>query len=92
MVYISRIRIICDITLFVGLFVFPFWLFATVAVVGLVLVPFYVEFLVAFTMLELLYGAGAKSQHAIYIAVIVVASFIFTQALRTFIRKRAVSF
>ena len=92
MLRISRLRAIFDLILFVGLFIFPFWLFAAIAILGLVIVPYFFEFLIAFASLELLYRGAVMTHYAIYLALGAVALFIIVQALRIFIRERAMRF
>ena len=84
-------RMALDIVLFVGLFIFPFWLFAGVALLGLVLISYYFEFFIALVLLELLYRGG-HSHIEIYLILSAALLFIGTQALRAFIRDRAPNF
>ncbi len=92
MIRVSRLRTIFDIALFVGLFIFPFWLFASIAILGLIIVPYFFEFLIAFASLELLYRGATMTHHAIYLALGAVVLFIVMQAVRIFIRERAMRF
>ncbi len=92
MIRVSLLRTVLDLTLFVGLFLFPFWLFASIAILGLVIIPYFFEFLIAFASLELLYRAATISDYALALAVGAVALFIIIQALRIFIRERAMRF
>ncbi len=92
MIRVSLLRTVIDLALFVGLFIFPFWLFASMAILGLVIVPYFFEFLVALASLELLYRGAVVTHYAIYLALGAVAFFIIMQALRIFIRERAIRF
>ena len=92
MIRVSLLRTTFDLALFVGLFIFPFWLFASVAILGLIIVPYFFEFLVAFASLELLYGGAIVTHYSIYLTLGVVIFFIVVQALRIFIRERATRF
>ena len=92
MIRISVLRTVFDLTLFVGLFIFPFWLFVSVAIVGLIIIPYYFEFLIAFASLELLYRGDVITHYGLYLALGAVALFIIMQALRIFIRERAMRF
>ena len=92
MIRVSLLRTVFDLTLFVGLFIFPFWLFASLAISGLIIIPYFFEFLVAFASLELLYRGAVITHHGLYLALGAVALFIIMQALRMFIRERAMRF
>ena len=92
MIRISLLRTTFDLALFVGLFIFPFWLFASIAFIGLVFVPYFFEFLIAFASLELLYRGATVTHYSIYLALSAIALFILMQALRIFIRERRMRF
>lgn len=92
MIRVSLLRTTFDLALFVGLFIFPFWLFASVAILGLIIVPYFFEFLIAFASLELLYRGTIVTHYSIYLTLGVVIFFIIVQALRIFIRERAMRF
>ncbi len=92
MIRVSLLRTVLDLSLFVGLFIFPFWLFASIAILGLVIIPYFFEFLIAFASLELLYRGALMTHHALYLALGALVLFIVMQALRMFIRERAMRF
>lgn len=92
MIRVSLLRTLFDLTLFVGLYFFPFWIFASIALLGLIIIPYFFEFLIAFASLELLYRGAALTHDAIFLALGAVALFIIMQALRVFIRERAMRF
>lgn len=89
MLRVSRLRTIFDLALFVGLFFFPFWLFASIAILGLIIIPYFFEFLIAFASLELLYRGATMTHYSMYLALGAVALFFIMQVLRIFIRERA---
>ncbi len=88
-------RIIFDVILFVLLFVSPYWLTGAFAFLGLITIPFYVEFIMVFFCIESLYRgsiplfANIVTTTPAWSSTLFWATLVFVSAefLRTLIRK-----
>ncbi len=88
-------RIIFDAVLFALIFMCPYWLTAFIAFLGLIFIPFYIEFIVALFCVESLYRGSAP----LFVGVMTTTSpwsslllwgmsiFVFVEVLRTLIRE-----
>ncbi len=83
-----------NVTLFISLFVAPFWFSFLFLVLGLFMIPYYVESIIAFFALELLYHGTMPAQETLffYAPVIIVALFFAVQGLRLLAREHIFRF
>ena len=84
------VRIALGISLVVSFFFCSYWITFALALIGLVLVPYYWEFLIASVLVESLYGSGASFHQFFraHVPLFALCVFVFAEFLRTRIRER----
>jgi hypothetical protein len=81
------LRIIIDLALLTGAFLFPYWLVIITAMFVAVFVPYYVEFIVLVVIEEALYHASSSGAGLLF-PLGLIAAFILLEAGRTITRDR----
>jgi hypothetical protein len=78
------LRPVCNVALFIAVFVAPFWVSLCLLTLGLLIIPYYVESIIALFCFELLYHGSTEIHETLrlFTPVIVVAFFFAVQGLR----------
>ena len=84
-----RLRIILGTILFFGLFVMPFWVFAILALIGLIFIPYYWEGLIFFACADLLYHGGASLMIRYGYPLLLAGLFLVIELVRGYIREHS---
>lgn len=83
-----------NIFLLLSLFTAPFWLTLILLIFGLLMIPYYIESIIAFFFLELLYYGTMSTSETLffYTPVIIAALFFAVQGLRFLAREHIFRF
>ena len=84
-----RLRIILDIVLLIGLFIFPFWISAIIALIGLIAIPYYWEALIFLALADLLYHGGASPMIRYGFPLLAALGFLVLEVLRGYLRENS---
>lgn len=88
------LRPIYNLVLFVAVFVAPFWISLCLLTVGLFVIPYYVESIIALFCLELLYHGTTQTHETLFLfaPVIVAPLFFVVQSLRRIVHEHIFRF
>ena len=82
------LRIVLDIILFLGVFIFPFWLMLILAFVGLLYFRNFYEFIAVFVVLDFLYAAPEKRFGGSVFVLTVVSTIVYFSV--NFLKKKTI--
>ena len=83
------VRIVLGVALLASLFFWSFWVTLFLAMLGLIFIPNYGEFLVVTVALELLYRGGSETYPFIlaYLPVVAIIVYVIVETLRSSVRE-----
>ena len=80
-------RVFIGSVLFIGVFFFPYWISAVIALIGLIVIPYYWEAIVVLGLVELLYKGGVSVELFTVVPLLILAFFVMVQISREYFRE-----